>query len=265
MRCPFLAFVTLALLGPLNGGAPALAAPSAAPDSAQLVSLRWRLFSPVFPMMPADGYPIGFDADGRVTTANLAGVTRWAMAGETLDLLSAEGRQLYRFHWSGSVGAFVHRISGGVAAGLNVVIVRAGMRPDDIDAAMGTGASHGIRVLRDLAQPGAPLVLLGAAISTEGEARRIALEAYFRAFGLRALQSARGRRRGAARLRHRRLRSARRPGLGGARPRSGRRQRGHLGPRGIGSAALPRPPRRLTTGAGRGLITGRPPSARARR
>jgi hypothetical protein len=113
------------------------------------------------------------------------------MAAETLDLLSAEGRQLYRFHWSGSVGAFVHRIPGGVAAGLNVVIGRAGMRPDDVDAAMATGASHDVRVLRDLAQPGAPLVLPGAAISTEGEARRIALEAYFRAFGLRALQSAR--------------------------------------------------------------------------
>jgi hypothetical protein len=72
---------------------------------AQLVALQWRLFSLVFPMMPVDGYPIGFRPDGGVTAVNLAGVTRWTMAAETLDLLSAEGRQLYRFHWSGSVGA----------------------------------------------------------------------------------------------------------------------------------------------------------------
>lgn len=51
---------------------------------ARLVEEEWRLFSMVFSALPRGGYPIGFEADGRVLTQNLALVDRWRLDGQTL-------------------------------------------------------------------------------------------------------------------------------------------------------------------------------------
>ena len=51
------------------------------------------------------GFPITFHLDGTVTTANLSGVVRWELVGDTLVLLGTH-RPLYRFEWSGDYESF---------------------------------------------------------------------------------------------------------------------------------------------------------------
>jgi len=53
----------------------------------QLIDREWRLYSPVYPAITAEGYPIEFEAGGRVRTKNL-GLTHlwWLTEDLTLSL-----------------------------------------------------------------------------------------------------------------------------------------------------------------------------------
>lgn len=171
-------------------------APVAAPTADALAAGQWRLLSPVFAALPAGGYPIGFQRDGAAQTANLAGVTGWVMPAAGRLELTGGGRVLYGFLWSERHGAFRHVIAGGTAAGLSMVIVPAGLDRLRAAAAMEERRRGEVdpALLPSLlaAPPPAPVVLRGARVSDEGEATRLAVEAYFaRARGMRALQSVR--------------------------------------------------------------------------
>jgi hypothetical protein len=170
-------------------------APVAAPTAGELVAGQWRLLSPVFAALPAGGYPIGFDRDGAVRTANLAGVTGWSLPAAGRLELTGGGRVLYGFHWSERDGAFRHVIAGGTAAALSMVIVPAGLDPLRAAAAMEArrpGEVDPALVPALLRAPAAvPVHLPGARVSNPGEAVTLAVEAYFaQAGGLRALRSA---------------------------------------------------------------------------
>lgn len=58
-----------------------------------LIEGQWRLFSPVFPAITAEGYPIDFEPGGRVRTRNLPPVDTWRLTdddGITVHLASRE-------------------------------------------------------------------------------------------------------------------------------------------------------------------------------
>jgi hypothetical protein len=181
-----------------SGGLPACGAPDpepvAAPTTRDLAAGQWRLLSPVFAALPPGGYPIAFRADGSVETANLAGVTGWAMPEAGRLELTGGGRVLYGFRWSERHGAFRHVITGGPAASLAMVIAPAGLDPLRAGAAMERRRGDpDPALLPSLLREPAPLParLPGARVSHPGQAVDLATRAYFaRAGGMRALQSA---------------------------------------------------------------------------
>ena len=67
---------------------------------ARLTAQEWRLFSDVFPMPVADGYPVRLHPHGTVETVNLALVARWTLnrAGE-LEFQARDGTTLWTFQW----------------------------------------------------------------------------------------------------------------------------------------------------------------------
>ncbi len=70
-----------------------------------LIDLQWRLTSAVFPVMPADGYPISFHSDGGLGTRNLGLVNRWAFSEDVLRLYQNE-QGVLDFHWLPKNGVF---------------------------------------------------------------------------------------------------------------------------------------------------------------
>jgi len=150
-------------------------AAATAPDSATLVSGDWRLTSPVFSEMPAGGYQIRFSPGGRVSSENLAGVTGWTLVGGRLLLYDAHQRITYQFQWNDDIGIFQRHLDADEAGAPPIEIVRFD-RP----------SAREVEALREAEKP---FVLPGAVIGTADDARRIALQAYFRAGGVRALQS----------------------------------------------------------------------------
>jgi len=66
----------------------------------RLTAQEWRVFSDVFPQLPADGYPIRFHPQGTVETANLARAAQWTLNGSgQLELLEKDGEAVWTFHW----------------------------------------------------------------------------------------------------------------------------------------------------------------------
>jgi hypothetical protein len=66
----------------------------------RLTAQEWRVFSDVFPRLPADGYPIRFHPQGTVETANLARAAQWTLNGSgQLELLEKDGETVWTFRW----------------------------------------------------------------------------------------------------------------------------------------------------------------------
>lgn len=143
-----------------------------APDSSALVSGDWRLTSPVFSMPPPGGFPIRFLADGHVESDNLAGVEGWALIGGRLLLYGKRQSVNYQFQWNDSTADFERHLDPDQAGAPEITIAR-------LDAPADSSA-----------QASKPFVLPDAVIGTADDARRLALQAYFKSGGVRALESA---------------------------------------------------------------------------
>ncbi len=74
---------------------------------ARLIEGEWRLFSWVYPVLPAEGYPIDFETGGRVQTENLAMVETWWLTEDlTLQLASRTEVPRVSLYYDSAAGVF---------------------------------------------------------------------------------------------------------------------------------------------------------------
>lgn len=110
-----------------KGGLPNDAPSSFSMDEEFLLRQDWRLFSLLFSRLPPDGYPIVFEANGKVHTTNLPLIKEWRLISDNVLVLSREnGSPVYELQWIDRDRTFVHRISDGAAAGQDILIAASG-------------------------------------------------------------------------------------------------------------------------------------------
>jgi len=74
----------------------------------RLIDEDWMLYSPVFPAITNDGYPIDFQTDGLVQTRNLSLVETWQLTEDlTLQLASIKHAPIMAFAYVAEDGVFV--------------------------------------------------------------------------------------------------------------------------------------------------------------
>ncbi len=83
---------------------------------AHLIEKEWMLNSRAYPAITSDGYPIGFEADGRLRTRNLGLTESWRLTEDlTLELLSISGQLAMALPFDSDVGVFVFQPEVGPA------------------------------------------------------------------------------------------------------------------------------------------------------
>jgi hypothetical protein len=89
----------------------------------ELIDGDWRLYAPMFAMLPRDGYPIKFLRNGQVETKNLSGITKWTLrSGETLELYNLDGTMAYQLRFDATANVFYHRFEKGSYVG-NLMLI----------------------------------------------------------------------------------------------------------------------------------------------
>lgn len=74
----------------------------------RLIEDRWMLFSSVYPVMPTEGYPIEFEANGHVQTRNLPLIVTWRLTKDlTLQFASSEQVSSMALPYDSQAGVFV--------------------------------------------------------------------------------------------------------------------------------------------------------------
>ena len=87
---------------------PNQAAQEAKLSTARLVDTDWRLYSSIFAVLPVEGYPFRFRADGSVVTKNLAGARSWQLgSGNIITLQDDKNNVIYRFSFDSANGVLL--------------------------------------------------------------------------------------------------------------------------------------------------------------
>ncbi len=82
----------------------------------RLIQQDWMLYSPVYPAITSEGYPIDFQTNGFVLTRNLPPVETWQLKQDSiLQLASIDHAPIMAFNYVAEDGVFVFKSLAGAA------------------------------------------------------------------------------------------------------------------------------------------------------